>query len=155
MLLSLHLRVQCALGDDQAVRVVVDVGEAHAVLPVAKGAQHASPTGLEHVGHEEVVARAVHLPKQRKGERVKRKWAKLLIVLINLVRGHSNGHQLGAAGGSHGHLSHGLGLRIPWGKDDDKFFRLLSALSLINRLFFCFITLFKIYLFYYFIYSCT
>ena len=81
--------LQRALGDDQPVRVVVDVGEADAVLAAAEDAQPAGASRLEKVGEEEVVARPV-----------------------DLVRRDGAGHQLVAAGGGELELAHGLGLGV-------------------------------------------
>ena len=53
--------VERGVAEDEAVAVVVHVAEADAVLAVAEDAQQPLPRGLEHVGQEEVVPRAVHL----------------------------------------------------------------------------------------------
>ena len=91
------VRGERARGDDQPVRVIVDVREADAVGGAgAKHAQAAGAARFEHVGQEEVVARAVHL-----------------------VRRHGHGGQPAAAarqrrpvGGAQRELALGLGLGV-------------------------------------------
>eukprot|EP00962_Isochrysis_galbana_P047880 scaffold19768_cov128-Isochrysis_galbana.AAC.3 len=81
--------VQRSLGDDEPVRVVVDVSEADPVLAIAENAQPAGATRLQQVGKEQVISRAVHL-----------------------VRGHGAGEQAFVRCRCDGELRHGLGLRI-------------------------------------------
>lgn len=57
--LAQNFGAQGFFGDDEAVGVVVDVGEADPVGAWAKYAQASGASGFEHVGQEQVVAGAV------------------------------------------------------------------------------------------------
>mmetsp|Transcript_29605 Transcript_29605/g.87764 ORF Transcript_29605/g.87764 Transcript_29605/m.87764 type:complete len:385 (+) Transcript_29605:827-1981(+) len=78
-----------AFGDDETVAVIVDVGEADAILPLAEHPQLAVPGGLEEVRKEQVVPRPVHL-----------------------MGGDGHGHQVGGARLPHGQFAHRLGLGV-------------------------------------------
>jgi hypothetical protein len=47
------------LGDDEAVRIVVDVGEADPVGAGAENAQAPGTSGFENIGQEQIVTRAI------------------------------------------------------------------------------------------------
>mmetsp|Transcript_39627 Transcript_39627/g.91762 ORF Transcript_39627/g.91762 Transcript_39627/m.91762 type:complete len:401 (-) Transcript_39627:417-1619(-) len=53
--------VECLLGEDHSMAVVVDICEAHPVLPISEDAQPAETSSFQHVGQEQSVAWTVHL----------------------------------------------------------------------------------------------
>ena len=81
--------VESRFSENETMAVVVDVGEANTIVPVAKDAQEALARRLQHVREEEVIAGAV-----------------------DLVRCDGHSHEIVAARLPHGDLPEGLGLGI-------------------------------------------
>ena len=77
--------IQCLLRNDEPVTVIIDVGEAYAVVARSEHAELPALGGFQQVGQEEIVARTVHL-----------------------MRRHGHRHEVVAARLGDFHLGHGL-----------------------------------------------